>query len=159
MEPLTADLIDQHGETLQSCDTQFAQYGARRRFHGTIRTLRTREDNLLVKQLLGTPGHGQVLVVEGGGSLHTALMGDQIAQSALKNGWAGVIIHGAVRDTTTLGTLALGIKSLGSNPRKSAKAGAGTLDVPVSFGGATFTPGHWLCSDEDGIVVSPSSLA
>jgi regulator of ribonuclease activity A len=97
-----------------------------------------------------------VLVVDGGGSLHTALMGDLIAGLGVTNGWAGVIIHGAVRDVAALRTLELGIKALGSNPRKSGKTGAGERDVPVSFGGITVRPGDRVTSDDDGIVVHPS---
>jgi regulator of ribonuclease activity A len=158
MKPLTADLIDAHGEKLQSCEMQFRQFGRRRNFHGPVRTIKTLEDNALIKQTLGLPGHGAVLVVDGGGSLRTALMGDMIAGDALKNGWAGVIIRGAVRDVDALGQLELGIKALGSNPRKSAKAGTGSLDVPVSFGGVNFTPGCWVYSDEDGVVVSAHQI-
>jgi regulator of ribonuclease activity A len=103
----------------------------------------------------GEPGEGKVLVVDGGGSLHTALMGDLIAASAVQHGWEGVVIHGAVRDTDALADLDLGVKALGSNPRKSAKTGAGERDVPVSFGEATLTPGAHLVSDGDGVVVLP----
>ncbi|MFI6575468.1 ribonuclease E activity regulator RraA [Nocardiopsis sp. NPDC050513] len=150
----TADLIDDHGDTLRSCSTQFLRLGRRDRFSGPIRTVRCHEDNGLVKQVLNTPGEGAVLVVDGGGSLRSALMGDMIAESAVRNGWAGVVIHGAVRDTVALGGLDLGVKALGSNPRKSAKDAAGRLDVPVTFGDVTFVPGEWLYSDEDGIVVN-----
>lgn len=103
--------------------------------------------------MLSGPGHGRVLVVDGGGSVHCALMGDVIAGLAVDNGWAGVVINGAVRDVAALRTLDLGVKALGSNPRKSTKTGAGERDVPVTFGGCTFTPGAELHSDDDGIVV------
>lgn len=154
----TADLIDAHGDQLQSCEVQFRQFGGRRNFHGPICTIQTLEDNALIKQTLAEPGRDGVLVVDGGGSLRTALMGDMIAASAQKNGWAGVITYGAVRDTVALGKLDLGVKALGSNPRKSGKAGTGSRDVPVSFGGVTFTPGAWVYSDDDGIVVSAKKL-
>lgn len=149
----TADLYDRHGEQLGSCDLQLRQYGGRAAFHGRIVTVRCHEDNALLKSVLSEPGHGQVLVVDGDGSVHCALMGDMIAGLAVANGWAGVVIHGAVRDVAVLRTLALGIKALGSNPRKSTKTGAGDRDVPVTFGGCTFTPGAELHSDDDGIVV------
>ena len=155
----TADLIDAHGDRLQSCEVQFRQFGGRRNFHGPGRTIRTLEDNALLKQMLAEPGQGAVLVVDGGGSLRAALLGDLIAARALENGWAGVIIFGAVRDTVALGQLDLGIKALGSNPRKSGKVGTGSRDILVSFGGATFTPGAWVYSDDDGIVVSPTQLS
>ena len=154
----TADLIDAHGDKLQSCDVQFRQFGGRQSFHGPVRTIKTLEDNALIKQLLAEPGDGAVLVVDGGGSLKTALMGDLIGASAVKNNWAGVILWGAVRDVVALGKIDLGIKALGSNPRKSARTGAGMVDIPVGFGGVTFTPGNWVYSDDDGIVVSARSL-
>lgn len=154
----TADLIDAHGDALVSCAVQFRSFGARTAFRGPIRTVTCRADNALVKELLNTPGEGSVLVVDGGGSLRSALMGDMIAGAAVRNGWSGVVINGAVRDTVALAALDLGVKALGSNPRKSAKAGAGSVDVPVDIGGTRFTPGHWLYSDEDGIVLSEHEL-
>ncbi|GAA4897385.1 ribonuclease E activity regulator RraA [Streptomonospora salina] len=154
----TADLIDAHGDALASCETQFGRFGARRAFHGPIATIKCHEDNALVKEQLGQPGEGWVLVVDGGGSLRTALMGDLIAESAQENGWAGVVIHGAVRDVAALARLDLGIKALGSNPRKSAKTGAGVLDAPVAFGNVVFSPETWLYSDDDGIVISDEKL-
>ncbi|RSN57832.1 MULTISPECIES: ribonuclease E activity regulator RraA [Actinomadura] len=154
MEFATADLIDDFGDELRSCETQFRQYGGRARFAGPVSTVRCHRDNGLVKRLLNTPGDGRVLVVDGGGSLASALMGDLIAAAAVRNGWAGVVINGAVRDVAALRGLDLGAKALGSNPRKSAKDAAGDVDVPVEFGGVEFRPGDWLYSDEDGIVVA-----
>jgi regulator of ribonuclease activity A len=151
--PATADLYDEHGDRLQSCDIQFRQFGAVRAFHGTVTTVRCHEDNALLRSVLGEQGAGRVLVVDGGGSVHTALMGDLIAKLALANKWQGVVINGAVRDVATLAQLPIGIKALGSNPRKSAKTGAGERDVPVQFGGVTFKPGATLYSDDDGIVL------
>lgn len=149
----TADLVDEIGEDVRSCDVQFGQYGGRLRFTGAIRTIRCDEDNALVKRVLGEPGEGRVLVVDGGASVHTALVGDVIAGLGVQNGWAGLVLHGAVRDATALAALPLGIKALGTNPRKSGKTGAGEVDVPVTFGGVTFSPGDVLFSDADGIVV------
>src|SRR5215211_6027285 len=119
MEVATADLIDQHCESLQSCDLQFRQFGERKRFSGRIRTVRCHQDNVLVRSVLSEPGEGQVLVVDGGGSLHTSLVGDMVAGLAQRNGWAGLVINGAVRDVVALGRLDIGVKALGSNPRKS----------------------------------------
>jgi regulator of ribonuclease activity A len=158
VEFATADLVDDFGADLASCETQFRSYGTRPRFWGRIETVRCFEDNALVKKALGTAGDARVLVVDGGGSLGTALMGDLIAGSAVAQGWAGVVINGAVRDVVALGELDLGIKALGSNPRKSGKSGEGERDVPVEFGGVTFRPGEFLYSDEDGIVVSSRQL-
>ncbi|MFD0900741.1 ribonuclease E activity regulator RraA [Actinomadura sediminis] len=158
MEFATADLIDDFGDELRSCETQFRQYGGRTRFAGPVSTVRCHRDNGLVKKLLNTPGEGRVLVVDGGGSLASALMGDLIAAAAVEHGWAGVVINGAVRDVAALRGLDLGAKALGSNPRKSAKDAAGDVDVPVTFGGAEFRPGDWLYSDEDGIVVASRNV-
>jgi regulator of ribonuclease activity A len=152
-EPATADLYDEHGDALQSCDRQFRQFGGRSQFSGRIVTVACYQDNALLKSVLGEPGEGRVLVVDGGGSLHTALMGDLIAALAVASGWSGAIINGAVRDVAALRTLDLGIKALGSNPRKSTKTGAGERDVTVSFGGVAFTPGDTVYCDDDGIVV------
>jgi regulator of ribonuclease activity A len=151
----TADLYDQHGEALASCDTQFRQYGGRARFEGTIVTLRCHEDNALLKEVVREPGRGRVVVVDADGSVHCAMLGDKMADVALGNEWEGLIIHGAIRDAAAVAPLDIGIKALGTNPRKSHKHGAGQRDVPVSFGGAVFTPGAHLVSDEDGIVVLP----
>lgn len=149
----TADLYDEHEEALQSLSLQLQNLGGRARFSGSIRTIRCAGDNGLVKQVLNSPGDGAVLVVDGGASLESALMGDMIAAAAVKNGWSGVVINGPIRDRVAIAGLPLGVKALGSNPRKSAKAGAGEVDVPVTFGGVTFTPGRVLYSDEDGILV------
>jgi regulator of ribonuclease activity A len=154
----TADLVDAHSDVVQSCEAQFRQYGGRVRFHGPIRTIKATEDNALVKQTLATAGDGAVLVIDGGASLRSALVGDLIAASAQKNGWAGLVIWGAVRDTVALGSLDIGIKALGSNPWRSSKNGTGQIDVPVSFGGVEFRRGSWLYSDEDGILVSSRRL-
>jgi regulator of ribonuclease activity A len=154
----TADLVDAHSDVVQSCEAQFRQYGGRVRFHGPIRTIKSTEDNALVKQTLATAGNGAVLVIDGAASLRCALVGDLMAGAAEKNGWAGLVIWGAVRDTVALAGLNVGIKALGSNPWRSSKNGTGQVDVPVSFGGVEFRPGSWLYSDEDGILVSPRKL-
>jgi len=154
MPIITADLYDERGEELQSCELQFRQYGARPAFDGPIVTVRCHEDNALLKSVLSEPGDGRVLVVDGGGSLATALMGDNIADLGAGNGWAGVVINGAVRDVVALRGIDLGIKALGSNPRKSRKDGTGSRDVPVAFGGVTFQPGAHLYSDDDGILTT-----
>lgn len=150
----TADLFDERGEALASCETQFRQFGARTSFTGVITTIRCRNDNALVKRVLTTTdGHGRVLVVDGGGSMASALLGDLIAAAAVQQGWAGVLVHGPVRDSAVLAGLDLGIKALGTNPRRSAKEGVGEVDAVVQFGGVTFTPGKCLWSDADGVLV------
>jgi regulator of ribonuclease activity A len=152
----TADLVDEIGPDVRSCDLQFGQYGGRPVFAGPITTVRCFQDNALLKAVLSEPGHGGVLVIDGDGSLHTALVGDVIAGLGQTNGWAGLIINGAVRDASTLRTMGIGIKALGTNPRKSSKSGAGARDVAVEFGGVRFLPGEIAYSDDDGIVVVAS---
>ena len=155
----TADLFDAAGGRCQSCGTQFRQFGGRRAFFGRIHTVQCRDDNLLVRRLLETEGNGSVVVVDGGGSLGSALLGDKLAELAARHGWTGIVIFGAVRDSAALANVPVGVKALGTNPRRSAKLGVGQMDVPVTFGGATFTPGHWLYSDDDGILVTDEPLA
>jgi regulator of ribonuclease activity A len=149
----TADLVDDIGPDVRSCDLQLRQFGGRTEFAGRITTVRCFQDNALLKSVLSEPGDGGVLVIDGDGSVHTALVGDLIAALGRDSGWSGLIINGAVRDASTLRTLDIGIKALGTNPRKSTKTGAGERDVPVEFGGVTFTPGDVAYSDDDGIVV------
>jgi regulator of ribonuclease activity A len=156
----TADLVDVYRNSgrIVSCEVQFLQFGKRAQFAGAIRTIATREDNALIKQLAGEAGNGHVLVVDGGGSLRTALVGDKIAALAAASGWAGLVLFGAIRDAAALRTIDIGIKALGTNPWTSAKAGTGSIDIPLVIGGATFTPGAWLYSDEDGILVADREL-
>ncbi|MEE2523697.1 ribonuclease E activity regulator RraA [Pseudarthrobacter sp. J75] len=149
----TADLYDERGDELDSVSLQFQDLGGRTHFSGPARTIRCLEDNGLVKSTLATPGNGAVLVVDGGGSLRTALMGDMIAASAVANGWSGVVINGAIRDREAISALDLGVKALGSNPRKSSKAGAGEMDVPVDLDGVSIRPGAMVWCDPDGILV------
>lgn len=153
MSTATADLYDERGDELDSLALQLHDLGGRVAFDGPIRTVRCHRDNALVKAVLATPGDGAVLVIDGGGSLESALVGDLIAASAVAGGWAGIIVHGAIRDRTALAGLDLGVKALGSNPRKSAKDGAGEIDVPVTIAGVTFTPGKHVWADADGVLV------
>ena len=149
----TADLVDEIGPDVRSCDVQLRQFGGRAQFAGPITTVKCFEDNALLKSVLSEPGNGGVLVIDGDGSLHAALVGDVIAGLGVDNGWSGIIINGAVRDAATLRTLDIGVKALGTNPRKSTKTGEGQRDVPVEFGGVQFVPNEIAYSDEDGIVV------
>lgn len=149
----TADLVDRIGPDVRSCDLQFRQFGGRTEFAGPISTVRCFQDNALVKSILSQPSEGGVLVIDGAGSLHTALVGDLIADLARSNGWAGLVVNGAVRDAAALRGIDIGIKALGTNPRKSAKSGVGERDIEISLGGVTFAPGQIAYSDDDGIVV------
>ncbi|KQP74281.1 ribonuclease [Microbacterium sp. Leaf288] len=153
MTTATADLYDERADELDSLALQLHDIGGRVAFDGPIRTVRCHRDNALVKALLATPGEGAVLVIDGGGSLESALVGDLIAASAVENGWAGIIVHGAIRDRVAIGELDLGVKALGSNPRKSAKAGVGEVDVPVVIAGVAFVPGTHVWADADGVLV------
>ena len=155
----TADLLDAHGSSCQVCSTQLRQFGGRRAFSGKIRTIRCRDDNVLVRRALEEKVAGEVLVVDGGGSLDSALLGDMLAELGRRNGWSGIVIFGAVRDSAAIAGIDIGVKALGTNPRKSAKNGAGSAGVALEQGGAVFEPGSWLYSDDDGIVVSKQALA
>ena len=155
----TADLYDERGHELQSLALQLQNIGGVTGFSGQVRTIRCHQDNALVRSTLNSPGEGAVLVIDGAGSLETALVGDLIAGAAADNGWAGLIVHGAIRDRIALGTLPIGVKALGSNPAKSAKTGAGEIDVTVEFGGVRFEPGAFVWCDEDGVLVTKSAEA
>jgi regulator of ribonuclease activity A len=149
----TADILDAHPLDALVCQLALGQFGGIASFGGAISTVRCHEDNVLLRQQVAEPGGGRALVVDGGGSVRVALLGDMIAGLAAANGWAGLVVNGCVRDVAVLRHLPLGIKALGSNPRPSGKSGAGEIDVPVEFGGITFLPGAMLTSDDDGVVV------
>lgn len=152
MAKLMSDVLDELEDALV-CQVQFTLFGQCRAIEGRIRTIRCFEDNALLKAMLSAPSPGDVMVIDGGGSLRTALIGDMIASSAIGNAWAGVIAYGAIRDSAQINQLNFHVKSLGTNPRKSAKRGDGGCDVPIEFGNIRFVPGEYLYSDEDGIVV------
>lgn len=153
----TSDLIDQHSDA-RACESQLLSFGKKRSFFGRIRTVNSFEDNALVRETVSQPSAGEVLVIDAGASLRCALVGDNVATLAMENGWAGIVINGAVRDTAALAEMAFGVKALGTNPRRCGRAGFGHVDVPVAFGGVTFMPGQWLYSDEDGIITAPQQL-
>lgn len=153
MDVATADLADREGPSVRSCDVQFRQYGGHAVFAGRLRTVTCFQDNALLKKVLSEPGDGQVLVIDGAGSVHTALVGDLIAELGRSNGWSGVVVNGAIRDSVVIGEMEFGVKALGTNPRKSTKTGEGTLDEVVELGGIRFVPGEYLVSDQDGVVV------
>jgi regulator of ribonuclease activity A len=154
--PGTSDLYDEHAEALEVCDLPLRQYGAVRAFSGEIVTFRSHEENLVLKEIVAEPGHGRVIVVDTNGSTRVAMLGDNMAAQAAANGWAGVVVNGAIRDVTELARVPIGIKALGASPRRSRKDGGGERDVSVSFGGARFRPGAVLVSDEDGVGVLPT---
>jgi regulator of ribonuclease activity A len=153
MGQATSDLYDQFGEQLRVLPPVFQDFGGRARFSGEVVTVRCFEDNSRVKELLSTPGRGKVLVVDGGGSLRCALLGDLIAGDAVSHGWEGVVIYGCVRDRAALRELALGVKALGATPRKSVRRGEGQTQIPIDLEGVACYPGEHLSADEDGIVL------
>lgn len=154
----TADLCDEYSDTLQIAEPLFRDYGGTLSFSGPISTIKTFEDNTLVRAAVDSPGEGRVLVVDAGGSKRCAMFGDNLAELAVKNNWAGVIMYGCIRDSAMIGTMNLGMKALATHPLKSIKDDYGQRDIPVRFAGVEFTPGHYLYADVDGIVVSENSL-
>ncbi|MBS1188381.1 MAG: hypothetical protein H6R10_173 [Rhodocyclaceae bacterium] len=158
----TPDLCDQFeaelGRTVRVVAPMFQRYGGRAAFAGRIVTLKLFEDNSLVREVLGEPGQGKVLVVDGGGSLRCALVGDQLAILAKKNGWEGIVVYGCIRDSGDINQIDIGVRALNTHPQKSIKKGVGDRDIAVTFGGVTFNPDAHLYADEDGIVVSSQPL-
>ncbi|MGI9230029.1 MAG: ribonuclease E activity regulator RraA [Gammaproteobacteria bacterium] len=154
----TADLYDANEGKVQVLSLILQSYGNKRRFSGHISTIRCHEDNTLVRAALEEPGEGRVLVIDGGGSVRCALVGDNLAQLAQENGWQGIVLNGCIRDSAVINELDTGIKALGTNPKKSVKKGIGERDIPVSFGAVDFVPGSWLYADEDGVLLSEKQL-
>ena len=158
MDILTPDLCDVYPELIQVVEPVFRNYGGRTGFGGQIVTVKCFEDNSIVKQQVGQPGQGKVLVVDGGGSKRAALLGDMLAEKAADNGWEGIVVYGCIRDVDIIGQTNIGVQALATHPMKTEKRGLGDLNVPVSFGGVTFKPGHYLYGDNNGLIVSPKPL-
>ena len=152
------DICDEFPDAISVLDPLFTEYGNRRQFSGEIVTIKCFEDNSLVKDLVKTPGLGRVIVVDGGGSMRRALLGDLLAASAAENGWSGLVINGCVRDVEILETIHLGIRALNCHPVKTDKRGEGQRDIPVRFAGVQFNPGQFLYADANGIIVSDQDL-
>lgn len=158
MELKTADLCDNYARVIQVAEPILQDYGKKLTFSGSITTVKVFEDNSLVRSVLEESGSGRVLVVDGGGSLRCALVGDQLAAMAAKNGWAGVVVYGCIRDSAAIAQINLGVKALNTHPLRSVKRGVGERDIPVKFAGILFRPGHFLYADEDGLVVAEDPL-
>lgn len=158
MTTTTPDLCDAFADDVQVAEPIFHSYGGRDFFGGQIVTVKCYEDNSRVKELVATPGHGKVLVIDGGGSRRRALLGDQLAQQAAANGWEGILINGCLRDVQIIATLDLGVQALASHPMKTEKRGFGDVDVRVAFAGLTFNPGAWLYADANGVIASCGPL-
>lgn len=154
----TPDLCDAYPEQVRVLAPILRNFGGRSVFCGEIVTVRCFEDNSKVKEQAALPGEGKVLVVDGGGSLRCALLGDQIAANAARNGWEGMILHGCVRDVDALSLLALGVQAIAAVPLKTEKRGLGDVNVAVIFGGVDFVPGEFVYADNNGVIVSPQAL-
>jgi regulator of ribonuclease activity A len=154
----TADLCDSYPDLVHVAEPVLHNYGGVIRFGGEMETLQVFEDNALVREVLETAGRGRVLVVDGRGSLRTALVGGQLAALAQANRWSGVVVNGCIRDSAEIAELAVGIRALATAPVRSSKTGAGTRGTPITFAGLTFTPGEYLYADEDGVLVANRSL-
>ncbi len=163
-EFVTCDLLDDNSDKAISVVSpyidgkSFKNYGGRTSFGGQAVTVKCFEDNSRVKELLATDGDGRVLVVDGGGSIRCALLGDMIAESAVKHGWAGVIVYGCVRDIDAMRQMELGVQALASIPQKSTRKGIGEVGVTLQFGGVTIRDGDYVYADNNGILVAAEPL-
>lgn len=155
---VTPDLCDAYPELVRVVEPMFNNYGGVESFGGEIVTVKCFEDNSKVKQLVDTDGKGKVMVVDGGGSLRHALLGDMLAEKAAKNGWEGIIVYGCIRDVDVIMQTELGVQALATNPLKTDKRDIGDVNVPVKFGGVTFVPGQFVYADNNGVIVSPQKL-
>lgn len=158
MSFLTTDLYDANEGRVAVVEPMFRAYGGRARFAGQVVTLKVYEDNTRVREVLAEPGQGKILVVDGGGSKRCALLGDKIAELAVKNGWEGVVIYGCIRDSVAINALDIGVRALDTNPKKTVKRNEGQRDLVLAFGAVEFVPGHWLYVDEDGLLLSATPL-
>lgn len=159
----TSDLCDANEArlldgTLQVVAPGLIAFGGRSTFAGAAVTLKLFEDNSLLADVVKTPGQGRVLVVDGGGSVRCAVLGGNLAKAAADNGWAAIVINGAVRDADEIDACDIAVRALALNPRRSVKRGVGERDVPALLPGATVRPGDWLYGDRDGVVVSAARL-
>jgi len=158
MDLLTTDLCDANEDKVRVVEPMFNSFGGRAAFYGQIATLKLFEDNSLVRKALESPGQGRVLVIDGGGSLRRALVGDQLAALGVKNGWSGIVVYGCIRDSRAIAEMDIGVFALDTHPMKTVKKNAGDADIQVSFGGVSFIPGEWLYADEDGVILSANPL-
>jgi regulator of ribonuclease activity A len=159
VSPATTDISDAHPDLVRHAAPVFRDYGGRLAFSGPVTTLRVHDDNALVRAAVEGEGRGRVLVVDNDGSMECALFGGNLGKLAEENGWAGVVVHGCVRDTGELAACAIGVKALAAHPKRSAREGRGERDVKVRFAGLTIRPGNWLYADGDGIILADTKLA
>ncbi len=159
MLDLLPDLFDEHHEQLSLAAPIFNDYGGKNIFYGKIVTVSCLNDNSKVKELVAQNGTGKVMVVDGKASITHALLGDMLAEQAVKNGWQGIIINGCIRDAATIATLRIGVKALGCCPIKTEKLGQGAINLPVNFADLTFNPGQYIYADSNGVAISKALLS
>lgn len=157
MEYITPDLCDEYPE-VQVLEPIFNNFGGRSSFGGEVVTVKCFEDNSIVKEQVAQPGKGKVMVVDGGGSMRAALLGDMLAEKAVENGWEGLVIFGCIRDVDAIMELDLGVQALNTHPRKTEKRGLGDLNVDVTFTGVTVKPGMYVYADNNGVILSEKEL-
>lgn len=158
-EIVTPDIYDAYADQVSVVELQFRGFGRRQSFHGPCSTIKCFEDNRLVRAASLSPGGGRVLVVDAGGSMRVAMMGDVLASNCMNNGWVGAVIFGVVRDTPQIDPLDFGVKALGTTARKAGPEDlGGAVDIPVTFGSVTFRPGDWVYADADAVLASPREL-
>ncbi|WP_067584672.1 ribonuclease E activity regulator RraA [Endozoicomonas ascidiicola] len=154
----TPDLCDDFPGKIQVVEPGFRSYGGNQIFSGKIVTIKCHEDNSMVREQVSTDGQGKVLVIDGGGSMRRALLGDMLAEKAVSNGWQGIIVYGCIRDVEVIAKLPIGVQALASHPMKTDKKGLGEVDVSVRFHGTDFIPGQFLYADTNGVLVSSELL-
>lgn len=159
MLDLLPELCDQFPDQVHVVEPMFGNFGGREQFGGQIVTIKAHEDNSLVREQVALPGVGKVLVVDGGGSMRRAMLGDMLAEKAASNGWEGILVYGCIRDINAIGETDVGVAALGTHPMKTDKRGLGDLNVEVTFGGVTFRPGDYLYADNNGVLVSAQALS
>jgi regulator of ribonuclease activity A len=160
---LTTDLCDANQDrldagTLAVLPPIFKAFGKQMNFHGPATTLKVFEDNALVRATLETEGLGHVLVVDGGGSLRCALVGGQLGLLAEKNGWAGIVVNGCIRDSVEIDACNVGVRAIALHPQKAAKKGVGERNIRLSIAGVAIEPGDWIYADADGVLASRTAL-
>jgi len=155
---VTPDLCDEYPDLVQVLSPMLHNFGGVDAFGGEIVTVKCFEDNSVVKEQVGLPGQGKVMVVDGGGSMRNALLGDMLAEKAAENGWEGIIIYGCIRDVDVIRQTKLGVQAIATHPRKTEKRGIGDLNIPVTFGGITFVPGQYVYADNNGVIIAPIRL-
>ena len=155
----TPDLCDQHADKVRVVEPIFKSFGGNTAFSGEIVTVKCFEDNSCVRKVLTETGDERVLVVDGGGSMRRACLGDMLCEMAVNNRWSGILVYGCVRDVDAIAQISLGVQAIGIHPMKTEKKGVGEIDVPVTFGGVTFCPGETLYADANGILVTSLPLS